>query len=590
LFILVGVCVTLQESINLVLQHQQAGRLEEAQSLCRAIVADHPEQAGVWHLLGLLSYQLRRYGQAAEFLTRAIAIQPNNAESHSNLGVVLLASGDAAASAVACRRALALQPNYAEAMANLGNALAHLRQFDDAIGAYRRALALRPAFPEALNNLGNALKARGQAPEATAAYRRAIALHPQYADAHFNLGTVLLDAGDITGAIDSFERALEFRPDYREALLYLATAFDRAGRCSDLIETYRRAIALRPDDAEALTFLGKALREAGRIDEAIPSLRRAIELHPDNADAHLNLAYALLAGGQWPEGWREYEWRQRLVADQSHGDIAVWRGEDLGGQRILVRAEQGFGDVIQFSRYLPLVAARGGRVVFECYPELRRLLSPMPGVEQFIVEPEQAVDVELQIPLLSLPMVFGTTPDSVPSDVPYVRADPELTSRWHARFAQDERRLKVGIVWAGSRTHRMDRERSIPPRELAVLAGATNVRWVSLQKRDAIASSSDHPPLELSDWTEQLHDFADTAALLANLDLLVTIDSAPAHLAGAMGRPVWVLLSTACDFRWMLGRDDSPWYPSMRLLRQSRRGDWAELLARVAQLLKNFKT
>jgi tetratricopeptide (TPR) repeat protein len=538
----------------------------------------------------LLTYQLGQFEQARQFLSQALAIQPANAECHSNLGVVLLATGDAAASAAACRRALALQPNYAEARANLGNALAHLRQFDDAIDAYRRALALRPAFPEALNNLGNALRARGQAADATAAYRQAIALHPRYAEAHFNVGTVLFDAGDITAAIDSFERALDLRPVYREALLYLATALDRAGRFEDMIETYRRAIAIRPDDAEALMFLGKALREAGRIDEAIPPLRRAIELHPDNADAHLNLAYALLADGQWPEGWREYEWRQRLVADQPRSDSPLWRGEELAGRRILIHAEQGFGDVIQFSRYLPLVAARGGRVVFECYPELQRLVSQLPGIERLVVEPEQTVAVDLQIPLLSLPMVFGTTPDTVSRDVPYLRADSELTSAWQARFARDDQRLKVGIVWAGSRTHRMDRERSIPPRELAVLADVRDVSWVSLQKRDASASGTERLPLELTDWTDQLHDFADTAALLANLDLLVTVDSAPAHLAGAMGKPVWVLLSTASDFRWMLGREDSPWYPSMRLLRQSRRGDWAELLARVAQQLKDFRT
>jgi tetratricopeptide (TPR) repeat protein len=580
--------VTLQESINLVLQHQQAGRLEHAQSLCRSIITDHPEQAGVWHLLGLLTYQLGQLEEARQFFSRALAIHPGNAECHSNLGVVLLASGDATASADACRRALALEPNFVEALANLGNALAHLGQFDDAIDAYRRALALRPAFPEALNNLGNALKARGHAPDANSAYRQAIALHPQYADAHFNLGTVLLDAGDLAGAIEAFERALKLRPDYREALLYLATAFDRDGRYHDQIETYRRAIALRPDDAEALTFLGKALRETRRIDEAMPQLRRAIELQPDNADAHLNLAYALLAGGQWPEGWREYEWRQRLVAAQPRSDIPVWRGEDLGGRRILIRAEQGFGDVIQFSRYLPLVAARGGRVVFECYPELQRLLPQLLGIEQFLTKPEQAVDVDLQIPLLSLPMVFGTTPDTVPRDVPYLRSDPELTGAWQARFDRTDRRFKVGIVWAGSRTHRMDRERSIPPRELAVLADIPDVRWVSVQKRDATTSGNERPPLELTDWTDQLHDFADTAALLANLDLLITIDSAPAHLAGAMGKPVWVLLSTASDFRWMLGRDDSPWYPSMRLLRQSHRGDWAELLSRAAWQLKEL--
>jgi len=327
----------------------------------------------------------------------------------------------------------------------------------------------------------------------------------------------------------------------------------------------------------------------GRIDEAIAACRQAIALNPDYAEFHFNLALSLLTSGDFQQGWEEYEWRWKCKEFPSPArDFAQpqWDGCPLEGRTLLLHTEQGHGDALQFIRYFPLVEQRGGKILIECYAELQRLFRTTAGRCQVVVRGQPLPAFDLHSPLLSLPRVFGTNLANIPNTVPYLRADPEDAGRWQRRLADDSALVKVGLAWAGRPTHTNDRNRSIKLARLAPLGQLPGVRFFSLQKGEVAAEAKTPPPgMELVDWTEELKDFAETAALIANLDLVVAVDTAVVHLAGAMGKPVWVLLPFGSDWRWLLERQDSPWYPSMRLFRQSRIGDWDSVIARVVEAL-----
>ena len=513
--------LTIQQAFDLALQHHQAGRLQEAEQLYRQVLAQQPERADAMHNLGLIAHQVGRNDVAVELIRRAIVLNPNNAEAYNNLGNVLKNKGE----------------------------------FDDAIDAYRRAIALNPNFPEVHSNLGNALKDKGQLEEAIAAYRRAIALRPNYAEAHSNLGNALKERGQLDEAIAA----------------------------------YRRAIALRPNYAEAHNNLGGVLIDQGRLDEAIAAYRRAIAFRPGYPEAHSNLSLSLLTSGDFQQGWEEHEWRWKckdFSSPRRNFAQGQWDGCPLENRTILLHAEQGAGDAIQFIRYLPLVAQRGGRIIIECHTELQRLFRTMAGSHQVMAPTQPMPAFDLHCPLVSLPRVFGTNLGNIPKDVPYLHPDAEDAGRWQHRPGEQAPAVKVGLGWAGNPRHKNDRNRSIKLARLAPLGQLPGVRFFSLQKGAAAAEAKTPPPgMELVDWTEELKDFADTAALIANLDLVIAVDTAVVHLAGAMGKPVWTLLPFNSDWRWLLERQDSPWYPTMRLFRQPSRGDWDGVMTRVVEAL-----
>jgi Flp pilus assembly protein TadD len=445
-----------------------------------------------------------------------------------------------------------LQPDFADAESNLAAALRQAGQFAAAVAHCRKAIALRPDLAEAHNTLGAALRALGQPGDAVAAYRTAIELDPHDAQTHSNLAVALQDAGRLDEA---------------------------AAAC-------RQAIALQPDLVQAQVNLGAILQEQGRLDEAVGAYRHAVALRPEAADAHNNLAMALLAQGEFAAGWREYEWRWpagTAGAPRHFPGRQPWLGEtDLAGRVILVHAEQGYGDVVQFCRYVRPLAALGATVVLEAPRELRRLLGALPARLVTSGEPLPAFDV--YCPVMSLPLALGTRLDTIPAETPYLAADPALVATWRARLGE-RTAPRAGLAWSGRVTHGNDRNRSIP---LASLGGICRAgwQWVSLQKevreRDAAALAA-HP--EILDCAAVLTDFAETAALIEALDLVVTVDTAVAHVAGALGKPVWVLLPFAAEWRWLVGREDSPWYPTARLFRQPAPGDWASVLACVGREL-----
>ena len=525
---------------------------------------------------------------AAEAILRSIAeLTPDDPGAHNNLGVALKAQGKFTEAIDCYRRSLALKTDEPGAWNNLGNALKLSGNVDEATASYRRALELDPRHVDAWFNLGTALLERGEVEPAQAAYREVLALNPRHRDALANLGVALRRSGRLDEAIDCGQRAMAIDPRNLTTLRNLCHALDAAGRHEEAEAGYRRALALDPRHAETLTGLGTTLARLLRVDEAIATQRQALAIEPDYALAHLNLALALLLSGNLAEGWKEYEWRWRspeFAEKPFDYPRPQWRGEDITGRTILLHHEQGFGDTLQFIRYAPLIAQRGARVIAGVQPELARLLRTIPGVE-VITHGAPVPEYHVHASLLSLPLAFGTVLETVPAAVPYLRADPALAARWRERLGA-ERALKIGLVWAGKASYKQDLMRSLRLADFAPLARLPGIALYSLQKGDRAARPEDRiDGMRFTDCSTDLTDFADTAALVANLDLVISADTAVAHLAGAMARPVWLLSRQESEWRWLLGRNDSPWYPTLRLFRQRTRGDWAGVIASVGEAL-----
>ncbi|MDB5355698.1 MAG: hypothetical protein JWN24_2151 [Phycisphaerales bacterium] len=481
-----------------------------------------------------------------------------SAEAYFNLGESYRRAGKLEAAIDAYRNAVQLAPGFAEAHASLGGTLGMLGRFDEAIAACTAAVRLQPGHVPARNSLGLALQGRGRTDEAIAAFRQAIAIKPDHAFSHNNLGSAL----------------------------------QAAGRLDDAVAAFAQAVRLQPNFVYAANNLGNALQECGRVDEALAAFGHALRLDPSHPNVHWNFAMALLLKGDFARGWLEYEWRLKCADCPARKfSQPMWDGADLGGRTILLHAEQGLGDAIQFARYAALVAARGGRVILECQPALVRLFKTLEGVEHVIAMGEGLPAFDVHCPLLSLPRAFATRLETVPTSMPYLRADAKTVEMWREKIGDHPARLKVGLAWAGSRSNPNDRNRSVTPRQLAPLTGVPGIQFFSLQKgQPGEPADVACKELGLIDYTRELHDFAETAGLISNLDLVITIDTSVAHLAGAMGKRVWVLLPFAPDWRWMLGRADSPWYPTMRLFRQPARGDWAATIEAVRQALESWAT
>ncbi len=429
---------------------------------------------------------------------------------------------------------------------------------------------------------GRASLIQGRAAEAAASLERGLGLAPDDADARTNLGTAYQLLGRLDAAIAEFRRALAIRPAHAEAGYNLGNALRAAGASAEAIEWYERALALRPDLLDARINRANALTDIGRLDEAERALRDVLAERPDHAEAHKNLGHLLLLGGRLAEGWREYAWRWRAKSfGTPRRDFArpQWEGEALGGRRLLVHAEQGLGDTIQFCRYLPRLVA-DARVIVEVPRALVRLIGRMPGLAAVAAAGEPLPEFDLHCPLLELPRLFDTALDAIPADIPYLSADPAECAAWAARLVPKGPR--IGLAWAGSPRHPNDRNRSIPLDAFTPLIEQGGASWhmVQTEPRAGDAESLARTAA-LARHDAELADLADAAALLDCMDLVISVDTAPAHLAAALARPVWILLPHAPDWRWMLARGDSPWYPTARLLRQDRPGDWGGVIERL---------
>jgi Flp pilus assembly protein TadD len=482
-------------------------------------------------------------------------------------------------------------PSVAESLAA---ALAHHQagRLQAAEELYRTILATQPGHTEALHFLGVIAYQKGKLADAAELLARAIGTNPGVPACHHHLGLVYAAAGRLEDAAASFGTALQLAPDLAEAHSGLGNVFKDLGRLDEAISRYRRALQAKPDFPDAYSNLGNVLELLGRHAESASAYEAALRLQPDHAEAHWNHSLLLLLLGEFERGWAEYEWRwQTKGFTRRDYRRPRWRGERAPGRTILLHAEQGLGDTIQFVRYASTVKAYVGKVVFECQRPLVRLLSGCPGIDVLIAEGDEPPSFDLYAPLLSVPGILGTNLAGIPSGIGYVIPEAGRVAHWRRRLAGLDG-YRVGIGWQGNPKYAKDRYRSIPLAHFAPLAQVPGVRVVSLQKgggeEQLEALRSRLPILDFSaELDEASGPFVDTVAILKSLDLVVTSDSALAHLAGAVGVPVWVALPSAPDWRWLLGRDDSPWYPTMRLFRQKTLGDWAGVFEDIVQALRN---
>jgi tetratricopeptide (TPR) repeat protein len=574
---------TISQALAIAIQHHQAGRLQPAEQIYRQIVAVEPNHAEAWHLLGVIAYQRGEHAIAVEHIERAIGLNATHAAFPNTLGAVYRALHRIPEALACYRRALELKPDYAEAHFNLGIALSHLGKLDDAIACYRRAVELKPDYAEAFINLSVALRDRGLLDDAIACCRRTLELKPDYAEAHGNLGNALRDQGKLDEAVACYRRTLELKPDSAEAHNNLGATLRDQGRPDEALACHRRALELKPDYAEAHNNLGAALNDQGNTDEALACYRRALELKPDLAYAHWNQSLTSLTSGDFQRGWAEYPWRWK-TKQFPRRDLSqpLWDGQPLEGKTILLHVEQGLGDAIQFIRYAPLVKQRGGVVMVECPRPIMSLLASCAGIDRLVERGAELPPFDVRTPLdETLPYIFRTALGDIPAAIPYLFADPGLVQRRRQELDRPAG-FKIGIAWQGRPTHPNDRNRSIPLGCFEPLARCSGVRLLSLQKGAGVEqlqhAAGQFPIAELG---SRLEDFMDTAAVMRSLDLVIACDTAVVHLAGALGVPVWVALPFIPDWRWLLGRSGSPWYPTMRLFRQDRRGDWQDVFRRI---------
>ncbi|MDR4499738.1 MAG: tetratricopeptide repeat protein [Candidatus Scalindua sp.] len=537
------------------LKSHQNGDLAAAERSYRTILETEPVHADVIFLLGTLQLQVGNLETAASLLMKTILLKPDYIEAYNTLGGVLQKQG----------------------------------KFNEAVEIYRNGLTLKPDHAETYNNLGTVLKKQNRFDEAVANYKCAITIRPHYAEAYYNLANLYKEQGRLDDALENYGKAIDFNPVYIEALNNLGVTLKEHGRLDEALAIHKRAIKLRPDYAEAHNNNGIVFQELGMVYEALKSFDKAIVLKPDYAEAHFNRSMALLLAGQFDEAWPEYEWRLNTKTYRLRTfKQSKWDGSPLDGRSILVHSEQGLGDTIQFVRYLPMIQSQGGRVVFECYPSLYRLLRECAGIKTIVERvPSGGLHetFDVHVPLMSLPGIFGTRLDTIPSLVPYITAEPVLVTEWQNRLDNNDF-FKVGLVWAGNPHNIRDSGRSCLLSNFACLAEIPGVTFYALQKGTASLETLNPPEgMTIVNLDRELKDFADTAAVIASLDLVISVDTAVIHLAGAIGKTVWALLPFAPDWRWLLEREDSPWYPSMRLFRQTYPGDWEGVMQRVRQVL-----
>jgi hypothetical protein len=419
---------------------------------------------------------------------------------------------------------------------------------------------------------------------AIAAYRRALQINPEFPEVHNNLGAALTEAGRLDEAVAALEAALNLKPDYTQAHRNLGNALTNQARFESANASYRRAIELEPQCAETHKNLANVLRYDRQFEAADAAYGQALELHPDLADARFGQAQLRLLLGDFERGWPLYESRWEMFPSEKRNfSQPAWNGESFPNRRLLIHAEQGFGDAIQFVRYASLAAEHGGEVLIECPRPLAGLFQSMEGGHTVIATGNPLPPFDLHLPMLSLPLVFRTTLETIPRNVPYLRADPERTEKWRARLGDRQRGLRVGLVWQGSRKTPLLQKRDVALRSLLPLWKVKGVEFVSLQISPEARQIQELPgDCEIVDFIAEIHDFVDTAALMTHLDLIISVDTAAAHLAGALGRPVWTLISFELDWRWGLEGEDTPWYPTMRLFRQQITDDWDSVVRRVA--------
>ncbi|MEQ1825596.1 MAG: tetratricopeptide repeat protein [Pirellula sp.] len=589
------------------------------------IISSGDTSFDVWFRLGIVCLKQHHYAEGAIALQKATEQNPDVAEAWCNLGIAKASSGNPQSAETAFRHAVRLAPNRPDMLRNLGFVLSDLNKSDEAITTLQRAIRFEPNHAPAQQRLALLLRGKGRRDEAIEHLRSAILLAPAHPIWLCELSELLFDADEIDEAKQHLVHAQEIAPNLERVQTSLGVVLASRMEFSEAVQCFRNATRLAPNSPITWSNLGNALKSAGDVEQALMALTesarldpnnpdtyvnlgsafefdrrfeeastaylKAIELDPNHAYAHHNYALTCLRAKQWEVGWQEYEWRWKCREFRPRGFThPVWDGSSLAGKTILLHSEQGIGDTIQFARYAPLVRRLGCRVLMECPPILVPILARCDGIDEVIPIGTPLPKFDVYAPLMSLPRILKTTAASIPRNIPYLNPDSEKVEMWRGEL-QKISGFKVGIVWRGNPKFKLNHHRSMPLKELAPLANLPGVQCISLQKdsEDEIARCG----FPVVDFGQSLDPgkaaFVDTAAIMKSLDLVISVCSAPAHVAGALGVPVWVPLGYAPDWRWMDDESDTPWYPSMQLFRQSTRSVWTDVVARMVTKLQSLQ-
>jgi len=589
--------------LNQAISLHQLGKLDEAEKLYRDLLGQEPKQADALALLGLVRAAKGDGGEALALIDRAIDADPKSPLFQLHRGNVLAGLKNFPEAATAFRRAAELQPSWADAHYNLANALRGAGDWTGAIASYENAIRAKPNYPEAFNNLALALVHEKKYEEALAASKKSVQLAPKYGDGWLTLCNIAEQVKDYPLAVEAGKKNVEFLPDNHRAWFGYGVALNRVDRNEEAVTAYKRALELKPDRADIWDNLGQTYQSMNRLDEAEAAFRKTIEVagqaipgegarevaEEEYGNRHWHLALLELLMGKYKEGFARYRSRFRDVGGLSRQKFSrpVWKGEDIAGKTVLVTDEQGFGDTLMLARYLPLMKKRGAKIVFSLHPVLRPLFEGWPAIDRIIVHGDtiQSTEYDFHASVFDLPHIFGTTLETIPTDIPYL---PILPPSEETRLEGDGR-PKIGVVWGGSPLHANDTRRSVPLKIFGELFFDKKFQFFSLNRDKKAGDIEELPKYPVTDLAPRIKTFADGARFTQQMDLIITVDTATAHLAGGMGKKTWVLLPFAPDWRWLVGRSDSVWYPATyRLFRQPKISDWQGAVDQVKEALEKL--
>lgn len=569
----------------------QSGDTRQARDICLRLMAAMPGNPKLIHFNGLIYLRERNYQEAARWITSALELDPTHPIYHNNLGNVFREAGRLEEAAAEYRAAVAVDPGFAQGYNNLGMVMAEQNRPGEALAFYKKAIDADSDFFQPFNNLGELCSRLGKKDEAAAFYRQALERNPDSGVTYYNLGVLHCEGRRFEAAVDLFNKALSLNHGDKKLYNNLGACLGEVNRKEEALTCFSRALEMDPEYADAHNNLGELYLSQCRLDDAVKRFETAMRLAPGHATAEFNRSLALLTQGRFPSGWEGYcrRWEKEGISEPDYG-LDRWDGGALNGDYVVIYDEQGIGDTIQFLRYLPMVKRLGGRIIFSTKPALIRLLGQYRAVDHLCVSPTDtarlARKASCQVALMDLPGVFGTTETTIPGPSPYLDADPGLAQAWKKRISQTGA-LKVGIVWCGSPGHKNDHNRSVAMERFLGLASVPDTLFFSLQKEVSPLAGKALERSGIIDLGSGFSDFADTAAAISLLDLVVSVDTSVAHLSGAMGKPTWTLLPFSPDWRWMLDRNDTPWYPAMTLFRQPGISDWDPVFEAVMAALNN---
>jgi len=572
------------------LQCFQSGNYDEVELILINVLDTQPKNFDALHIYGVLKGIKNQHHEALEFFRKALRVNSNDSFLNLNIAKAFSEIGEDQKALKFHSSATKLNPNHPEGWLSYGKSLSNLKKFDESLNLFNKAVALNPDYAEAWTNLGCVLNKLGRFKEALDSFDKSLKINPYIAETWSNRGIALLELKLVEEAVASYGKAIAIKPDYAEAYSNRGNALLELKLIEEAVASFDKAIAIKGDYAEAYSNRGNALLELKLVEEAVASYERAIEINPDYAEAYWNKSLTLLLTGQFSQGWELYEWRWKrntFISSKRDFPQPLWSGtKDIAGKTILLHAEQGLGDTIQFCRYAKLVKALGARVILEVPKALLGLLSGLEGVDELIEKGKVLPAHDYHCPLLSLPLAFKTDLTNIPSPKPYLAAAHQKLEEWAQRLGVKEK-PRVGLVWSGSTGHKNDHNRSLTFQQL--LPHLPNCcEYVSLQKEMREVDVLVLEGSGIRHYEKQLKDFTDTAALCELMDLVISVDTSVAHLAGALGKSTWVLLPYAPDWRWMLDRRDSPWYPNHRLFRQKITDYWISVFKEMETELKSL--